>query len=74
MLKLSDHLRDYLNNQSNLIYLGTTVIDHNLLADTVIPKCEGSDCFIQYLNYPVDVNQLKALTDISSECYQDIKV
>ena len=54
--------------------LGETVVSHNLVDDVSIPVCEGTNCFTRRLMYPTAMTQLDALTNISTYCFQEIKV
>ena len=57
-----------------LKFLGETVVSHDLGDDLSIPVCEGTNCFTRRLMYPTAMTQLDALTNISTYCFQEIKV
>ena len=65
------HIIRYLNFS---LYSGFTVVGHDLSENTPIGKCSDSKCFTLKLKYSGTVAQLKALTEISESCYQNIKV
>ena len=54
--------------------LGSTVVSHDLVDDVSIPVCEGKNCFTRRLTYQTAMTQLDALTNISTYCFQEIKV
>ena len=52
---------------------GSTIINHNIIGETRIPKCTGEDCFQLDINYQSTIHQISNLIDISSHCQQHIK-
>ena len=55
--------------------IGYTIIGHeDPLSGVVVPKCEGKNCFSKVPNYATTPSQIQALIDLSTSCYQEIKV
>jgi len=52
---------------------GFTVVQHSSPESVSIPKCEGTDCYTNFLHYPTSQFQLQSLTNISSFCFQQIQ-
>lgn len=54
---------------------GITAVGHNSESTISIPKCSEAGCYSRPIVYTnATIRQLRALAEISSECYQSIKV
>jgi hypothetical protein len=54
---------------------GITAVGHDSESTISIPKCPDAGCYSRPIVYTnATIRQLRALAEISSECYQSIKV
>lgn len=54
---------------------GITAVGHNSESTISIPKCPDAGCYSRPIVYTnATIQQLRALAEISSECYQSIQV
>ncbi|KAI9561306.1 hypothetical protein GHT06_012262 [Daphnia sinensis] len=54
---------------------GITAVGHDSESTITIPECPDAGCYSRPIVYPNStIRQLKALTEISAECYQSIQV
>ncbi|XP_046459294.1 uncharacterized protein LOC124205820 [Daphnia pulex] len=51
---------------------GSTTIKHDSLAPINVDHCAGAGCYSRSIKYEASMAQIKALTDLSSECRQSI--
>ena len=54
--------------------LGLTKIEFDAQPNTTVTGCNGRECFSKTVTYYAEMNQIKALIGISSECHQSISV
>lgn len=63
------------NRQKLLTHTGITAVGHDSESTITIPKCPDAGCYSRPIVYSNStIRQLKALTEISAECYQSIQV
>ena len=55
-------------------FLGTTRIDHDIVGQRQVSRCQERGCSVHYVTYENSMSQIGALATLSKSCEQHVRV
>ena len=56
------------------VFTGATKIEHDLIGEKSVSKCQERGCFVKRVRYNISMSQIAALASLSNNCEQHIRV